>query len=89
MATKDDDDVEILSSNDSQGWGEVLSINGELARGVIGPVADHQQQRPEVRLLDSLGGGGYDSAAVEHKGPGAIQAYQLALPLSGIGCVAD
>ncbi len=51
--TKDDIDEEISASNNSHGWGEVLSISGELTRGVIGPVADHQQQRPEVGLLGS------------------------------------
>ncbi len=83
MVISDDHGVEI-SSNDSQGWGEVISTSGQLTRGVVEPVVDHQQQ-PENGLLDRLEVEGDDNDTVEHEGAGAIQVYQLVLPVSGIG----
>eukprot|EP01084_Bolivina_argentea_P034061 63004_1 len=85
MANSGNDDSEI-SPNDSKGWGEVFCNSGELTRGVVEPVVDHcQQEKPEIRRLGSLGGGGDDNASVEPEEPRTIQAYQLVLPLSGIG----
>ncbi len=85
MANSGNDDGEIFPY-DSKGWGEVFCNSGGLTRGVIERVVDHcQQEQPEIRLLGSLGGGGDDNTSVEPEEPGTIQAYQLVLPLSGIG----